>query len=338
MVTLNTFQGQTNGVAASTGNSGNSGTAFTGVFLNGGSMVYSDAHGSMALQATGVSGATTYVECTSFGNDLDISTAIDYYVAATKSSNRTIFQIRNAGGIVSSVLRNTNGTLSMADAGGGVRWTSTTNFDTAAANTWVRIELQVHSDASAGTMHIAVFPQASTTPTESSTTITGRNTRGGVITTYRMGKPDSGADTQPDWFDNVRSQDGVLLSLGPYVPENSFPIANAGDDIGGIEPGTTQTLNGTDSDSDGTVVARSWRQVSGASVVLSGTGAVRTYVAPGTLSGTTLVFGYTVTDDEDAESVESTVTHIVLAATERAVAGGVEVPVQTRIVLGGTEI
>lgn len=110
------------------------------------------------------------------------------------------------------------------------------------------------------------------------------------------------------------------------------PTANAGE-AQTVEPYRTVTLTGTDSDSDGTVSTRSWRQVSGPAVTLSGaTTATATYKSPGTLAGTSLVFGYTVTDDAAEQSPESTVTHTIMGATERVVIGGVEVPVEISVV------
>lgn len=557
MITNNDFQGQVDGTTVTIGNSAASGTAFTGVFLNGGTIIYDDSHGSMALQTAGLSGSTCFVECTNFAADVEISVAFDYYLSPTKTANRTIFQLRNPSGIVMSVVRNTGDTFSMTDAGGAVRWTSTTNYGSQLGE-WVRIELQVLSDATAGTLQMSVFPQASTTAIEVGTLITGRNTRGGDITTYRTGKPDSTADTQADWFDNIRSEDAILKSLGPtpippssirqntaeggtngvtvstansggasgdafsqvtitgsgmayfsnntashgtlsyrisggsgdtgklyigntasnegtmrgyfylnslpgnaqtlyniqntafasmaninitsgnlltvtdnagtvlftsaaalsattwyrvelqviagpttssgtiqfqyylgdslsaiqtlassaantttvdafraqqgkinsgstldanfdsfayahstsvpmgpYSASNQLPTCNAGNDLADIEPWTSQTLVGTDNDPDGTVASRAWRQISGTTVTLSGTGSTRTYVAPGTLAGATLVFGYQVTDNQGGLSTEDTVTHTILAATERAVIGGVEVPARTVVVQGG---
>ncbi len=558
MITSNNFQGQTSGTAASIGNSATSGTAFTGVFTNGGIITYDNSQGSMALQTAGLASSTCFVECTNFGSDVEISVAFDYYVGPAKTAARTLFQLRSASGIVMSVLRTTSDNLAMTDAGGATRWTSSTNLSTYSGD-WLRIELQVLSDATAGTMQASLFPQSSTTTIEAGALITGRNTRGGAITIYRMGKADSSTDTQADWFDNVRSEDSVLKSIGPtptpptamkqntaeggtngvtvttansgggsgdpfsqvtitgsasvifstanaahgsqsyyisgisgdtgklylgntagaeasmrayimfstlpgnaqtlfnvqntsfaamanvnitsanhltitdstgsvlftstnsvnastwyrielqvitgqtsitgtinfqyylddsqlaietltsntanttalsalraqsgklnsgatlnayfdslayadntsvpigpYSSANSIPTCNAGDDMDGIEPWTTQVLAGSDNDIDGTVVSRSWRQIGGTLVVLSGTGASRTYIAPGTLAGVTLTFGYQVIDDSGGVSTEDTVTHVVLPATERAVIAGAEVPVQTCIVANGT--
>lgn len=109
------------------------------------------------------------------------------------------------------------------------------------------------------------------------------------------------------------------------------PVANPGA-AQTVEPYSTVTLTGTDSDSDGTVSTRAWRQVSGVAVVLTGADtATATYEAPGTVPGASLVFAYKVTDNS-AETHEASVTHTVLPVTERAVVGGVEVPVRFSLV------
>lgn len=66
-----------------------------------------------------------------------------------------------------------------------------------------------------------------------------------------------------------------------------------------IEPGSTVTLTATGS---GT-----WAQTSGPTIALAGTGAVRTFAAPATLAGVTLVFTYGAITE----------TVLVLKATER---------------------
>jgi hypothetical protein len=109
------------------------------------------------------------------------------------------------------------------------------------------------------------------------------------------------------------------------------PIGNAGDPQT-VDAGALVTLTGVDSDTDGTVTSRLWRKISGPAVTLTNaTSAVATYRAPLALTGSTLVFGYQVTDNLGLASVEDTVTHTALAATERAVVGGVEVAVRVEV-------
>lgn len=149
-----------------------------------------------------------------------------------------------------------------------------------------------------------------------------------AITTYEA--DDIALDTAP--------ADNTLLP--PYTgPSNTPPTVSAGADQANIEPYTTVTLTGTATDPGGTIASRTWRQVSGTpTVTLTGaTTATATYKAPGTLNGTTLVFGFTATDDGGATATEDTTTHTILPVTERAVIGGVEVPMEIRAAVNGVE-
>lgn len=94
----------------------------------------------------------------------------------------------------------------------------------------------------------------------------------------------------------------ISWALSSNVP----PTANAGPDQQ-VFTGTQVTLNGTGStDSDGTITARSWRQISGPSVTLSSTTVASPTFTP-TVVGS-YVFGLTVTDNSGDTSIEDTVT------------------------------
>lgn len=123
--------------------------------------------------------------------------------------------------------------------------------------------------------------------------------------------------------------DTVVVSVAAQST-NVAPTCNAGADQTGIEPWDTVLLTATDADSDGTVVSRAWTQTAGTTVTMTGaTTQSLSFPAPGTLAGDTLTFTYTVTDDQGATGTDS-VSVTVLAATERAIVGGVEVPMQVR--------
>lgn len=116
----------------------------------------------------------------------------------------------------------------------------------------------------------------------------------------------------------VSGAQGQLIRLEVGVPT---PVS-AGPDQANIEPYTTVNLLGT----DGALSTdpRVWAQVSGPAVSdLTQGGKSATFTAPGTILGATLVFGYTA-----ANSAQDTVSIVVLPVTERAVVGGVEVPVR----------
>jgi uncharacterized membrane protein len=102
--------------------------------------------------------------------------------------------------------------------------------------------------------------------------------------------------------------------------------ADAGLDQGGIEPYHVIPLSGSEVGSPASV-SQKWRLVSGPAVTITTpNNNTASYIAPGTLAGTVLTFGYSVTGSDGTTSPEDTVVHTVLPATERAVIDGVEVP------------
>jgi hypothetical protein len=110
----------------------------------------------------------------------------------------------------------------------------------------------------------------------------------------------------------------ILFSCGkPHVdpPVNKVPVANAGQSITVTPPANTITLTGTGTDSDGTVVAYLWSQVSGPSTT--------SIVNPGSASTEvknfvtgTYVFQLMVTDDKGATGTDTT-TLVVNPAPEQ---------------------
>ena len=118
------------------------------------------------------------------------------------------------------------------------------------------------------------------------------------------GNPAASVD-QSVWFGRYGSTDTAPDALGATTP-----VCSAGSDRTDVVAGQTATVTGTDSDTGGTIVTRVWRQISGPTVTLTGTGQSRSYTAPDTSA--TLVFGYQVWDDYGRSATEDTVTHTVL--------------------------
>lgn len=125
-------------------------------------------------------------------------------------------------------------------------------------------------------------------------------------------------------FDDWTTSDGVDAAV------NMPPTASAGA-AQTVEPWSVVTLTGTDVDSDGTVTTRTWSQVSGPAVTLTGAGATRTLEAPATTAGASLVFRYSVTDNSGATTT-SDVTVTVLPAAERILIGGTWVPARITLI------
>lgn len=146
--------------------------------------------------------------------------------------------------------------------------------------------------------------------------------REGVITSTGLG--------QDVTLDVIWPQEDSANDPGPRTYPSypvGQPIISAGPDLADLEPWRTVALTGTDVDDGIPVTGRSWSQISGPTVTLVGTGATRTYEAPGTLDGADLVFRFTVTTASG--TVTDDVTHTVLPVNEHAAVGGVWVPVRT---------
>lgn len=105
--------------------------------------------------------------------------------------------------------------------------------------------------------------------------------------------------------DGATHTDSVTVTAN--APGNAVPVANAGADQS-VESGTTVTLTGSATDSDGTISSLSWSQTSGPAVTLGGSGATRTFTPADAGS---YVFTLTATDNlgsVDTDTVTVTVT------------------------------
>ncbi|MBF9135301.1 hypothetical protein I0C86_41355 [Plantactinospora sp. S1510] len=124
-------------------------------------------------------------------------------------------------------------------------------------------------------------------------------------------KPNPGVATVPQTAHHINNGFALVPTTLAFALSNSnvSPTANAGPDQT-VSPGATVTLTGLGStDPDGTIAAYSWTKLSGPAVTLSSASAAQpTFTAPSTVSGTTLTFGLTVTDDRSATSSQDTVT------------------------------
>lgn len=332
----NNAEGQPSGtvIAASQAGSGDSFSAVTST----GSPTYEYttsqyAHGSQSYHIDGTTSDQVRID---FTGASVAATAARLYLrfASLPSAATNLIEIRNVSGGQNAAIGMNGGKLQVKDTAS----TPHTFSGTLSVNTWYRVEIQATVSSSAGTVSAAYYLGDNTSPVEAAYSTSMADTTDTNVSYFRFGKPTT-ATAFEVYYDDIAWNYGSAAPIGPYTALiNEAPTAHAGSDET-VEPYSIVTLTGTDSDSDGTVASRVWTQVSGSpTVTLSGSGATRTYLSPGTLGGTTLVFGYQVVDDQGASSAQSTVTHTVLAATERAVVGGVEVPVNTKVVSGGALI
>src|SRR5262245_32004216 len=99
----------------------------------------------------------------------------------------------------------------------------------------------------------------------------------------------------------------LLAGCGGGTP-NAAPVASAGV-AQTVVAGTSVTLSGTGSDSDGSIASYQWTQSGGTTVTLSGaTSAQATFVAPAVTTADTLTFSLVVTDDHGKASAASSVS------------------------------
>ena len=102
----------------------------------------------------------------------------------------------------------------------------------------------------------------------------------------------------------LSQQDAYIdnIYFNSIVP-NQPPTAAAGPDQV-VNAAAAVVLNGSGSlDTDGTIVSYLWEQTAGTGVVLSGSGASRSFTAPSTAA--TLTFRLTVTDDDGATGTDT---------------------------------
>lgn len=86
---------------------------------------------------------------------------------------------------------------------------------------------------------------------------------------------------------------------------NAAPTVNAGENMN-VDSGSTVTLSGSASDSDGTITSTEWSQISGEAVTLSDTSALNpTFTAPSVDAEITLSFRLTASDNDGATNTDS---------------------------------
>jgi hypothetical protein len=98
---------------------------------------------------------------------------------------------------------------------------------------------------------------------------------------------------------------------GGGAPANQPPTANAGPDLV-VDEQTTVTLDGSGTDSDGSITGYAWTQTGGPGVTMNGANAATmTFTAPAVPVGTvTLNFRLTVTDDDGASASDDVVVTV----------------------------
>lgn len=287
--------------------------------------------GSLGFRHTATSGVKNWIGWTGVAGAAS-SYALRFYLrfAALPANAQYIAKaLSSTGGTgLVAVRLGSTGAVSLDSDPGAATFGPTTA--TLAVNTWYRVELGVTAaSTTTGTATLRVYSGDSMTVV-ASLDLTNVNLGAAVAAgTCRFGRYDAPSTTSACTFDfdNLAFQTGSATLIGPATnaAPTVVPVSQSN-----VEPWSTVTMTATETDSDGTVVSRVWTQTGGPTITLTGaTTTAPTFSAPATIAGTIVTLGVTVTDNVGATG-SGTATVGVLPVTERAVIGGVEVPLQIR--------
>lgn len=339
---LNTAEGGTNGTTVTPANSGGaSGDAFSSYSIGAGNTFTYDSsaplRGALSYKMT-QSGAN---QCNWFWTwstaRADFAFQFPFSIDSLPAVSTTLLRGFSDAGYATPVFSvgvTTTGRLQVIEAAGGQAVSS----PSAPAPTIVPGDmyvLQGRSNGPNGSITVTAYPWGSTSTAEAPT-VTLNGLSQPAINSFRGGISTASAGISL-WFDDIAVGYGGELPRNDLAV-NQLPTANLGPSLTGLEPWKQMTLNGTNSldYANGTVVGYTFRQISGTPTVqLTAVGPICTYKAPGTLTGTTLVFGLVVVDNQGASSSEDTVSHTILPATEQAIVGGAAVPLEFSAIVDG---
>jgi hypothetical protein len=304
----NNFEGGTDGVAVSAGNSGGgSGNAFSAVFGTG--LTFEDTaayQGTMGARVAGGSFGAAQVNLSATA----VAAQIYFRTGATPVSNDIhVIRLHAGGTRLFSVHTNTAGKLRVSDATGT---TGVTTFPTAlSANTWYRLEVYVvaGTTTSNGTIKAAYYLGNSTTPVDTLYSNTAANVgTAQTFTILYMGKYSTGTEQFDfdafSWNDAATDFIGVSAGAPPTV---STPATQ------NVATGANVSVSLTASSSSSTIASYAWSYVfpSSGGPTLTGTNTNMVSFTAGA-AGSLYVLQCVVTD---ANSLSTTVTTEVRVPT-----------------------
>lgn len=278
-----TFEGWSIGQTITTGGSGSGTPLGEAPATGGGTVVASTAgavHGIMGATLTVPLGAIVGVGWTALDVSQLSGAGIMKFTSYPTSSQRIVNTYLMTGSSLSPHLNmNTDGTLTMCDATHTAIFTSPNPVP---LNVPVEIQLYVKlgTTISNGTIYVKVTRRDNDTVFWDP----GRqNFVNATVTNYsgiRFGIPSASV------WDTVVYVDDLAYSVDTdgLVDAYDATVSNAGPDQYNIEPWTIVTLVASG--------IGSWSQVSGAAVILNGSGTTQTFTAPASFNAQTLTFSY----------------------------------------------
>lgn len=244
-------------------------------------------------------------------------------------SSMTWMQIRDSSGGRLSAVWMTTGQLYVLNAA-GANLTSNQgklNSDAALSDGNYRLQITAVKGTTTSNGRVLIRLDNLTTGTSINNVDTGatQNTGTADYTELRWGKTGAGGTGTID-LDELAYLLGSTAAID-LSAANQSPTCQAGPDQT-VEPWTTVLLDFSGStDPEGNALTYAVTQTGGTTVTLAGSGATRTFTAPGTVSGDVLTFDV-VANDGTSDSVPDTLNVTVLAATEFACISGALVPLQ----------
>lgn len=190
-----------------TGSDGNAITAAntgaSSVVVSGGAGIISTARAADGTRSARLTSSTTsgglYYQRTGLSTAA-LAQDVCLYLTAAPSGTVTLIWFGSSSTRRISLNMTSARILQFVDAGGATAWTSPTAVP---LNQWVRLSVYATQNATTGTMRAAFYPSpTSTTATEDSTLLTGKNTGASAYTDIRVGmKCTTGVRTGTGHFD-----------------------------------------------------------------------------------------------------------------------------------------
>lgn len=292
-------------VAITTVNSGGlSGDAFTTVSSGSGGTtrwtntdVYRGAYSIAVAQPNAANSSIVDLQDSVASAAFAIRFYLKFDALPTVTNQQFPVAVRTTGGAAGRVEMSNTGQVRCSATG-----TSAYSVGTLAINTWYRIEFYGSGFGTASTV-CTVKAYLGDSLTEAASSVMSAATTAAPVQVARFGKIAAG---------NVINykMDDLAVNFGSATPLGISPTGYAGDDISGIEPYSIVPLTGS--------YTGTWSQTSGTTVSILGSGNNVSFKAPGSIAGEVLGFSF----GGDPMTVTT------LPVTERAVRGGVEVPLE----------
>lgn len=239
----------------------------------------------------------------------DFGTIADFEYApgATPTNTSGLISLQDSSGVGMLTVYGTSSTkLALFNAAGTNIWTSTNTLP-ASGRIKVGLVAQPGSTSSNGSAKLAYWTSNfNGTPTEEIVFSANANTGTVAYGRVAYGKPLGSAWANNHRMTNFKMDDAASFTY-PVLATNVAPVSNAGANKI-VAVGSTATLNGTDSDSDGTVASRLWTYMDavplGATAPTTGATNVANLTVTPSVPGK-FRYKYVVVDDKGVSSPDS---------------------------------